>query len=514
MPSYLLCRRGIWHYRRRVPAECASQFGKREILISLKTRSAHEARRMADIHHARYNVLFFELRQQSTMKDRDLFNLARGLRTTRFEERVIEDSDGKREILRRIDPAAIEALAAAGIPPEQLASLVADFLKKKEGNGGDQDIKEEKNNEEKDNGLTLSDAITAFNDARRIDHQDDAGWEPDAGDMIKFRRLTELLGSNKFLSDIQREDARYVQQHISQLPSASVKTRGMDIHKVLELSKAEGNYKRVSSVQVNNHITLYSSVFAWAITEGHYNGSNPFHKLRVKQSKKRKNNARRDKFEREEIESIFSEAIFSDYRKESKRNTKLKPYRYWGPLIGLFTGARPCEIGALHAKDVKKVNEVWVFDFNENDFGKCSKTHNAIRRTPIHSNLISLGLLDFAKSIDKSENERLFPELPYEEKDGYGRYLNERFVESILKPLGIYEKNRKVFYSFRHTLSTELYKCGVDQLRREQICGREAEEKSTGDSFYVKDDELPTLRDELEKVDFSDELKNTKSWEM
>ena len=42
--------------------------------------------------------------------------------------------------------------------------------------------------------------------------------------------------------------------------------------------------------------------------------------------------------------------------------------------------------------------------------------------------------------------------------------------------------------------------------------GREAEDKTTGDKFYVKDDELPVLQQELDKVDFSKELVNVKPW--
>ncbi len=44
-----------------------------------------------------------------------------------------------------------------------------------------------------------------------------------------------------------------------------------------------------------------------------------------------------------------------------------KPSEYWAPLIGLFTGARLGEILQLLSKDIRKENDIWLLDINEDE---------------------------------------------------------------------------------------------------------------------------------------------------
>ncbi len=362
------------------------------------------------------------------------------------------------------------------------------------------------------NGLTISELIDLYNKSRKLQHQDDQSWAPDRGDEIKFRRLRELLGQDRAVAEIARDDANYVLASITQLPRNTATTRGLDIHTVLNACRSKDDYEKLSAVQVNNHITLYSSLFEWALNNDKFTGRNPFIKLRINESKRRKNNTRREMFTREDLKRIFLHEIFTDFQSARARNSKLKPYRYWTPIIALYTGARPCEISSLYLSDIISIDELWFFDFNANMPDKCSKSYNSIRKTPIHPHIIKLGLIDYITELKSTNSERLFPELKFEDKDGYARYLNERFVDSVLRPLGLYQSGRKVFYSFRHTLSTELHRLGMSQLHREWLIGREAEGKSVGDEFYVKPDELPRLHNLLSKVDFSAELISVAPW--
>ncbi len=499
MPAaYLLRRNNVYYYRRRIPVDCRAVFKKRELIISLRTTRHHQALSLL-VDYNLWSESQFNRVRRGVMMDLS--------RISKFEEREKQNADGSRETTRRVDPAVIAALKDAGITPDKIAELVEGFLPPIPSTPAPNPISTVSSS-----SMTLSQLQESFNAWRKTEHLDTPDWTCDPGDETKLRRLIELLGANKQIQAITRENTNFVKSRIVCLPENTVVTRGMPIKKVIELSKDAGNYKTISSKQVNNHLTLYLSLFEYAITENYYTGINPFNKMRVKENKKRKNNALRNLFIRDELSSIFSHIIFTDYKTELKRTGKLKPYRFWTPLIGLYTGARPCEIGSLRVKDIKQVHGVWVFDFNEDGEGKCSKTANAIRKTPVHSRLRALGFIEYVESIKTQGHERIFPELEYEEGDGYGRYLNERFVGSILKPLGIYQRGKNVFYSFRHTLTTELHKCGVNQLHREQICGREAKGKTTGDEFYIKDEELPVLQTELEKIDFSKDLENVKPW--
>ena len=506
MTTYLKKRGQFWYFRRRIPVDCRAAFRSNEILLSLKTRDRRRALDLAPEYIARYDGVFERIRRGQMVDIKELLKNP----PLEFESKTIERADGTRETVRRIDTDVIAALKEAGVAPERLAELVAQWNMDKSAT-----IEAEAPSPT----ITLNTLIDRYNQHRVMEHQDTPGWTPDKGDEIKFRRLCELLGEDKSIDDISREDAIYVKEHLVQLPRQSSGTRGRNIYKVIELTVAKAKahakegekttptYARLSSQQVNNHLTLYSSMFQWAVNN-ELLARNPFVKILLAKNKKAKNNARRNLFTRPELSTIFSHPIFTDYAAAARSNPKIKPYRYWTPLIGLYTGARPCEISALYVEDIKQVMGVWVFDFNDNTPDKCSKTVNAIRCTPIHPDLIKLGFLDFVQSLT---TDRIFDELEYEDdKSRYARYVNERFVEGILKPAGIYVPVKKVFYSFRHTLTTEIQRQDIDGMYREWIMGREAKDKNIGDEFYVKPAEMPKLLSVLSEVDFSEELSKVK----
>ncbi|MES9811667.1 MAG: site-specific integrase [Candidatus Thiodiazotropha sp.] len=502
--TYLRKRRGIWYFRRRIPADCQSAFRSKEILLSLKTRERRRALELAPQYVARYDAVFDQIRHGQMFDIKELLKN----HPLEFETKVVERADGTRETVRRIDTDVIAALRDAGVPPERIAELVEKWNKGESVSDGE-------NTTSSTTAITLENLVDRYNQHRVTEHREEPNWTIPGGDHIKFRRLLELLGGDKLIDSVSRDDAVYVRDHLIQLPSNTTSTKGKNIYKVIELTKAKAtaeaksaglitvHYDRICTGQVNNHLTLYSSMFQWAV-DNELLKRNPFIRMRITNRKKIKNNSRRDKFSRDELKTIFQHAIFTDYATEKKRNPRLKPYRFWTPILGLLTGARPCELSALYVEDLKKINKVWVFDFNEHTPDKCSKSENAIRYTPVHPELIRLGFIEYVQSL---ETDRIFSELKYEDDENrYARYVNERFVASILKPANIYVKDKKVFYSFRHTLTTELQRVGVSQLHREWLTGREAEDKSVGDDFYVKPDELPTMYKLLAKVDFSEEL--------
>ena len=57
------------------------------------------------------------------------------------------------------------------------------------------------------------------------------------------------------------------------------------------------------------------------------------------------------------------------------------------PLIGLYSGLRMGEICGLQLEDIKKIDEVWCFDVNEEQ-DKRLKTVNSKRIVPVHPHLI------------------------------------------------------------------------------------------------------------------------------
>lgn len=59
--------------------------------------------------------------------------------------------------------------------------------------------------------------------------------------------------------------------------------------------------------------------------------------------------------------------------------------------------------------------------------------------------------MNYIDFLQKNNQERLFPELEYKEKGGYGDVVSKWFTR-YTKKIGVYEKNTKVFHSLSYAL--------------------------------------------------------------
>lgn len=68
-----------------------------------------------------------------------------------------------------------------------------------------------------------------------------------------------------------------------------------------------------------------------------------------------------------ELGQIFDPLRFLPWAKSS-------PHRFWGPMLGLYSGARVNEVAQLYLDDVRQVNGVWGLFFWKNGRGQKIKT--------------------------------------------------------------------------------------------------------------------------------------------
>jgi integrase len=266
----------------------------------------------------------------------------------------------------------------------------------------------------------------------------------------------------------------------------------------------------------------------WAERDGCISAGERF--ARILPNKQRRNEGKKNKrgyepFTLNELRRMFESA---EYQKPLNKPGA----QYWIPLIGLYTGARINEIAQLNLSDIKisedgircfhitemededehdgeldpmdpineaKFEEKDTVQAANNDNRKSLKSNAADRMVPIHPILIEIGLNEYIDLVQKRGATRLFPELSYEAKSGYGRLPSRHFRE-FTQRLGIYKERKKVFHSFRSTLNGFIQGKGMHEEHRSRLIGHAT--KTVNDRHYGGQTPLQLIAEQLYKVDF------------
>lgn len=276
---------------------------------------------------------------------------------------------------------------------------------------------------------------------------------------------------------------REYKEKLLRLPSnlnKSPKYRGKSIDDVLALGDTPA-----APNTINKNLTRVSSLFEYAVAHG-YATSNPATGMGVKNPKRA--NEERQAFSDDDLAKLFGSA-------EYVRGRHKHPYQYWVPLIALYTGARLNEICQLYLCDLDESNGIKILRITADGGRKRLKTKAARRSIPLHSELLRLGLLNYADSLGQQGQDRLFPELT-EGRDGYGRAASKWFA-AYASRCGV-DAPGKVFHSFRHTFIDRLKQAEVPKEKIAALVGHEDESMTFG--RYGKDFKVGMLATVLQTV--------------
>lgn len=310
-------------------------------------------------------------------------------------------------------------------------------------------------------------------------------WSPKTAEQGRtiFQLIADLLG-DKPIGEVSKADVRQLGLDIAKLPANMTKRYpGLSPTGVLATTAGIADLARLEPRSVNKHYQHVRSLFAWAV-EHDYVAQSPAAILHDVEEGRAQD--ARKAFEDADIEALFAEL-------DKKAN---EPYGIWIPRIMAYTGCRMGEAAQLRKADVKEVQGVWVFDFNEESDQKNLKTDGSRRQVPIHSRLTELGLSDFVQS---AEGEFLFPErvrFTENEKRGNVDRLSKQ-LNRWLRSAGVKDA-KKTFQSFRGTLATRLKDLGIVEYHIAEILGHENDNITSG--RYGKQTSLATLRDAIEQL--------------
>jgi integrase len=205
---------------------------------------------------------------------------------------------------------------------------------------------------------------------------------------------------------------------------------------------------------------------------------------------------RREPFRRDELRAIHQSEQFSIYTAPSGRKGA-DAVPYFMPLLGLFSGARVGELAQLEVADVRQHDDVWVLDIHEEAEGSTVKTENALRRIPVHPELIRLGFLDYVADLRKAGETKLFPSLhqPGTKKPSY---LFGQAFRAYLDKVGV-TRPLATFHAYRHGFRSALENAGVSTVRIHRLVGHA---DGSVDARYTHLD-IAVMAEDVAKVQFA-----------
>ncbi|MGX8881683.1 tyrosine-type recombinase/integrase [Methylovorus sp. SPW-M1] len=445
LPSYLrLSKHRIYIFRRRVPQNLLQWFPSNEIRISTR-----EVSRPMAIMKSRwlsleldnlFNYLEMPMTTLSPASDNDrLMSLVRAKLLSLKDDRIAElESEAKlNELKRAMLQGRISALSERGpISP-------------------------------KTKKITLKESIELFL------HPDEITRRKDKIATVRKNRdslnlLMEIIGESLPISDLNQ--------------SAAVK-----------FANALKTYKTIkprSENTINGYLSSLSKFSTWLTTYLSEYGHAKVETEGLRHRRKKKASEEREEFHTDEVVTLLQSMDLTAKAKDLSV--------YWVILIAAYSGMRLEEIAQLDPlNDIREENGIWIFDINQND-GKSLKNLTSIRKIPVHSFLISAGLIDYIDELKAKKVNVMFPNETI--RDGrLGKNLGKRANRKIKNTLGP-KGAGKSLHCFRHTFATVLKRKNVPEVFTAALLGH-----NSGNITYTrygKDYEMTILKENIELVQY------------
>jgi integrase len=345
-------------------------------------------------------------------------------------------------------------------------------------------------------GLLSSNAKTFF-ERKKIEGKKIKEIESDKRIVEEF---IEIIGDIDFSTITKNEVSHYIDVQTKLPPNRKKSPKYRDLT-IKEVMKLELSQKEIQTPQnINKRITKLSVFGNWGVRQGLLI-TNPFSGMKFSVKKQPHT---RQPFTADELRKIFKPETYlkwtihfsHPYRKNRVSNQL--PY-YWIFLLGIFSGMRTNEMCQLRLIDIKKQNNIWFIFIEDSEETKV-KTENAIRKVPVHPQLIDLGFVDYVTTQKKSKRGRLFWELS-EDRDGFASHVSRHYNQRFLPAVGVWKKYTKVLYCTRHTFINKLYSEKVDENVIKTLVGHEKEftmKHYGGDPFTPE-----RLLEEISRVSYS-----------
>lgn len=542
--SYIQCRSGTFYFRRSIPKRLRPLIGKSEFVISLRTDSRQIALSRSIICLHATNTVLRDLAMtgqkridpQYKEKVRRALDAFRASSTESSENIFYQGQLVPLDILEQLLEATSLFLKSGQtrLPPELHNSFIEPLLAgdSELANYGESDpemalgylsrefIKSFRNVMEDAKAIHMGTTIerpqsalpavsaspdqpppttpTILDAWKEYVAEKGAGWKSGTNETYQAT-ITEFTSAefigNPSIGSLTREDLVNYRGKLQQLPKQRTKLKPYRDKSIKELLSMDiPDEHRMMGRTINERLGLLSTFLTWCHLVKGYLPKDITHDILLKNVE----SAIRAPFTDEEISLLFSSERYDSSLIDS-------PYKFWLPLLGLYTGARISEIAQLTPDDILMHDGTPVIQIVHR-----TKTKAGRRIIPIHSALLQLGLTRYAGQLEGKNAKSLFPDLNVgSSKPGdaaskwFTRYRREVGI-SDTDNLG----REKVFHSFRHSFVTRLRQSdpAPDIRVIQQIVGHE-KELFGATAIYTADFPISQCRTAIESLRYPVDIK-------
>jgi hypothetical protein len=274
--------------------------------------------------------------------------------------------------------------------------------------------------------------------------------------------VREILGDDTLVRDINWDTCRSFLSVLAEVPSHRTKIyKDISLQDAIARAKTDGR-PGLAAITQGQYLGALKDLLDLAVNKELIR-TNYAKDLRPLKVDDRAPDEKRIPFEIAQLVTFFNSDYYLSCSNEAETPYRRadKSWRFWFPLLSLFSGMRPKEVFQMHVQDLRQTEKgTWYFDIvATSDDGdeqapqlkKTTKTKTSRRKIPVHPELERLGFLRFVDDQRKaSDDPLLFRGITRGPYNDPAHYPLRDFRESFL-PQAIDLKPRQSAYSFRHT---------------------------------------------------------------
>ncbi|MCJ7997025.1 site-specific integrase [Rhizobium cremeum] len=346
--------------------------------------------------------------------------------------------------------------------------------------------------------LPLSDIYLDFI-KRQVDRKD---WRQQMAAQAKATyRLFIAICGDRPIPDYRRTDAATFRKTIERMPYDYGKAaiyKGLNPFEIIEKFEAtppNEKSERLTQKTVKRHFAALSKLWSEALADGDVS-ENLFTGFKFSTAKRAIDE--RAMWNADELETLFSSPVWTGCLNSRQRQEKgdkiIRDEKFWVPLITLLSGMRLEEICQLQTDDIREEDGIAYFDLNDRP-PRQLKNKNAVRKVPIHSELIRLGFLRYAEGFGERSHS-LFPQLKPGGADNKFGHAFSKWFTRYRQQIGVYKKNLD-FHSLRHTATTCMHRADVNTMVIDHLTGHSTPGET---ARYTKGSALSQLAAAVETI--------------